>query len=138
MGKKNQNFEYIGKLHPAIAERWNLQEHANKPIVIYNSIKQHVIAKHLNDFGSIEQIEYVWSKLNKIIKKPDEVFYNKATKGLEYYKKIGNMVVVAVRINFGSTLKIKSFYPANSNKINNRRAKEEQLILNGEIDDIFV
>lgn len=48
------------------------------------------------------------------------------------------MIVVAVRINFGSTLKFKSFYPANSNKINNRHAKEEQLILNGEIDDIYL
>ncbi len=138
MGKNNQRFEYIGKLNPAIAERWNLKEHTNKPIVIYNIVRRHIVKRHLKDFGSEEEIDYVWSKLRSIIKKPDEVFYNSSTKGLEYYKKINDMIIVAVRIDFGETLKIMSFYPANQNKLNNRRNKEEQMIINGEIDDILI
>ena len=43
------------------------------------------------------------------------------------------MVVVAVRINFGSVLKIRSFYPANKNKLNNRSIKKEQMLLEGQI-----
>ena len=135
MDKDNQTYEYIGKLNPDIADYWNLKEHANKPIVVYLDRKQHIIDKHLKDFGSIERIEMIWSKLSIIIKNPDNVFYNEKTKGLEYYKKIDDMIIVAIRINFGSVLKIKSFYPANKNKLNNRNAKKEQMILKGLIDD---
>ena len=45
------------------------------------------------------------------------------------------MIVVAIRINFGSVLKIKSFYPANKNKLNNRNSKKVQMILNGQIEN---
>lgn len=135
MDKNNQTYNYIGKLNPDIANYWGLEEHANKPIVIYHDRKQHVIDNHLKDFGSIERIEYVWSKLGTIIKDPDDTFYNEKNKGLEYYKKIDDMIVVAIRINFGTVLKIKSFYPANKNKLNNRNSKKEQMILEGQIND---
>lgn len=137
MDKKSQSYEYIGKLNANIAKYWKLEEHANKPIVIFYDRKQHVIDKHLRDFGSKERIDYVWSRLGDIIKSPDSVFYNIKTKGLEYYKKIDDTIVVAIRINFGSTLKIKSFYPANKNKLNNRQSKKEQMIIDGKIDDIL-
>ncbi len=133
MEKCGQVYEYIGKLDSNIANYWNLNEHANKPIVIFKDRKQHIIDKHLKDFGNIEKIEDVWSKLGIIIKYPDDVFYNEKTKGLEYYKKIDDMIVVAVRINFGSVLKIRSFYPANKNKLNNRSIKKEQMLLKGQI-----
>lgn len=137
MDKNNQTYEYVGKLNPNIAFYWGLKEHANKPIVIYTDRKQHIIDNHLKDFGSIEKIENIWLKLGTIIKEPDVTFYNEKSKGLEYYKKIDNMIVVAIRINFGSVLKIKSFYPANKNKLNNRNSKKEQMILDGQIDDII-
>jgi len=133
MDKNKQFYEYVGKLNSDIANYWNLSEHSNKPIVIFYDRKKHIIDKHLKDFGSIERIENVWSKLGLIIKNPDDVFYNETTKGLEYYKKIDDMIVVAVRINFGSVLKIRSFYPANKNKLNNRSIKKEQMILEGQI-----
>ena len=47
MDKNNQTYNYIGKLNPDIANYWGLQEHANKPIVIYHDRKQHVIDNHL-------------------------------------------------------------------------------------------
>ncbi len=129
MKNRKQHYEYIGKLNPEIARYWNISEHANKPIIIYKSQRQHIIDHHLQDFGSIEKIDHIWSKLSNIIKKPDEVFYNPQTKGLEYYKKFDDMILVAVRINFGSTLKIKSFYPANKGKIKNRKSKEQEMII---------
>ena len=113
MDKRNQTYEYIGKLDSNIAIYWNLGEHVNKPIVIYTDRKQHIVDNHLKDFGSVERIEYIWSKLGTIIRTPDDTFYNEKSKGLEYYKRIDDMIVVAVRINFGSVLKIKSFYGNN-------------------------
>ena len=135
MDRNEKKFEYVGKLEPKIAEYWNIGEHANKPIVIFEDRKKHIIDNHLKDFGTIEKIDHVWSKLSAIIKKPEAVFYNEKTKGLEFYKTIDNMIVVAVRINFGSVLKIKSFYPANKNKLNNRKNKKEKMMLDGKIND---
>lgn len=133
-----QKFEYIGKLNPGIAEYWGLKEHANKPIVLYESVLYHVLEVHKKDFESVENITEIYDNLRKIIKKPDYVFYNEKTSGLEYYKNINDTIVVAIRVNFGSTLKVKSFYPANLNKLNNRRSKEEQMIIDGEIDDTLI
>lgn len=134
---KRQEFEFLGSLNPAIAKRWGLDEHANKPIVIYKNVKQHVIERHLKEFGSVEKIDFIWTKLSTIIKKPDDVFYNKQTKGLEYYKKIGDTIIVAVRINFSNLLKIKSFYIAHTGKLESRRVKEEKMLEEGEIENIF-
>lgn len=135
---KYQKFKYVGKLNPDLAEYWNIYEHANKPIVIYSDRKQHVIDRHLNDFGNIENIEYVYNHLSSIIKNPEYTFYNKSTNGIEFYKKIKNNIVVAVHLSFGSTLKIKSFYPANKNKIENRKIKEMEMIQNNEVNDNLI
>lgn len=134
----NQKFEFVGKLKPEIAKYWNLNEHANKPIVIYKNVRQHIIARHLKDFGSVDKIDFIWSKLRVIIKRPDQVFYNEQTKGLEYYKKIDNVIVVAIRISFSSTLKIKSFYPANKTKMKNRETKEKRMIIEGKVNDTIL
>ncbi len=121
------NYKYVGILKEEIAEYWGIQEHKNKPILVYDNRKQHVIDSHLEDFGCIEEIEKIYNSLNNIIKNPDYVFYNSITKGLEYYKKINNHVCVAVRINSGKVLKIKSWYPASDSKIANRKKKELEL-----------
>ena len=130
-------FEFVGKLDEKIAKYWNIEEHANKPIVIYKDRRNHIIDNHLTDFGTIKKIDFVWSKLPSIIKKPESTFYNEKTNGLEFYKTVDKMIVVAVRINFGSFLKIRSFYPANKNKINNRKTKKEKMMLDGKINNNF-
>lgn len=135
MKKNKYTFEYIGKLDVKIAKYWNIDDHANKPIVIYKDRKNHVIENHLKDFGTIKKIDYIWSKLPIIIKKTESTFYNEKTKGLEFYKKIDEMIVVAVRISLGSSLKIRSFYPANKNKIQNRQTKKEKMYIEGKIND---
>ena len=80
MHKDSQKFEYIGKLDEDIAKYWNLLEHANKLIVIYKDRRQHIIDRHLYDFGTIDKIDYIWSKLDLIIKNPDNTFYNEINK----------------------------------------------------------
>ncbi len=90
----------------------------------------HVIEKHLKDFGSEEKIKDIYNELSNIIKKPDYVFYNKNTKGIEFYKNIDKNICVAVRINPGKTLKVRSWYPVNEGKILNRKKKR-----NSEVED---
>lgn len=118
------DFKYIGILDENIAEYWGIEEHKNKPILVFDNKKQHVIDRHLKDFGSEDEIMKVYDNLSNIIKKPDYVYYNNVAKSLEYYKKIDSNVCVAVRINPGKVLKIKSWFPVNFKKIENRKKKE--------------
>ena len=112
-------YKYLGVLETSIAEKWNLDEHKNKPILVYEDRIDHVKLRHLKDFKNEENIMTAYNKLSNIIKKPDYTFYNFKTKGLEYYKQIDNLCV-AVRINTGNVLKVKSWYPPNRRKIANR------------------
>ena len=117
-------YKYLGILDEKIAEYWNLEEHKNKPILVYDDRIQHVIDAHIDDFENLEKIYQSYEMLGIIIKKPDYVFYNNKTKGLEYYKNIKPNICVAVRINTGKVLKVRSWYPANTFKISNRKRKE--------------
>lgn len=128
------SFKYLGILDEEIAEYWEIAEHKNKPILVFADRKQHVIDKHLNDFGSEKEIERIYNMLSVIINKPDYVYYNKKTKGLEYYKKLSSNICVAVRVNSGRVLKVKSWYPANENKLKNRMKKDVTKKL---MDDIY-
>lgn len=122
--------KYLGVLEEDIADYWQISEHKNKPILVYEDRKQHVIDNHLKDFGSIQKIEESYNNLSNIIKKPDYVFYNNNTKGLEYYKNIDDDICVVIRVCPGRTLKVRSWYPANRGKIDNRRKKEIGFIFN--------
>lgn len=119
-------YKYLGILDNNIAEKWNLEEHKNKPILVYEDRIEHVKQKHLKDFKNEENIMIAYDNLHNVIKKPDYTFYNSKTKGLEYYKKMDNLCV-AVRINTGNVLKVRSWYPPNKGKIHNRQKKETQI-----------
>lgn len=121
---KENKYRYIGILDPKIADYWGISKHKNKPILVFNDRIDHVKDRHLKDFESEENILKIYNSLHNIIKRPDYVYYNPKSNGLEYYKKLDNNICVAVRINNGKVLKVKSWYPASSNKIKNRKKKE--------------
>lgn len=126
--KRPKLFKYVGILDKNISSKWGIEEHKNKPILVYENRKYHVIDRHLEEFGSLEEIDRVYNMLDIIIKKPDYVFYNSNTKGLEYYKNIKYDTRVAVEIKPGKVLKVKSWYPANEGKISNRKKKEREIL----------
>jgi hypothetical protein len=120
------DFKYVGILDEKIALKCGIYEHRNKPILVYKDRIDHVIDHHLKDFGSIDNIMKSYNNIHNIIKKPDYYFYNKKNNSLEYYKTFGNNLCVAVRINPGKVLKVRSWFPPNKNKIENRKKKGEQ------------
>lgn len=67
-------FKYLGVLDESIADFYGLEEHKNKPIVVYNDRINHVKQNHLKDFGSVNDIMLSYNNLEKIIKKPDFTF----------------------------------------------------------------
>lgn len=132
--RKINNWEYLyekilGKISDEIVIQWNIPEQKGKKIVIYPEAKEHSRNRHINDYSSKKDYYFVMDYLEEIIQNPDYVFYDKAKKGLEYYKEVNKNILVAVRINNGKELKVKSIYPVEKEKIENRKKKEEQMKL---------
>lgn len=116
----------LGKINSDIVEEWELYEHKDKKIVMYEEAKDHSKARHLNDYENEADYYVVMDSLEEIIRKPDYVFYDKSKKGLEYYKKIKSDILIAIRIDNGKELRVKSVYPVKPEKIENRKKKEAQ------------
>lgn len=119
----------LGEVTKEIADNWDIKEYRNKKIVIYPDKKEHAKEKHINDYEKEEDYYYVMDSLETIINSPDYVFYDKSKQGLEYYKEVKVNVLVAVRVVPGNELKVKSVYPVEKTKIENRKKKEEQMKL---------
>lgn len=117
------DYKYVGILKPEIAKQYNILEHKNKPILVYDDVIQHVISRHSKDFDGKDAVLKIYHSLSYIINKPDYVFYDASKRGLEYYKNISQNICVAIRVNSGKVLKVKSWYPVKQSKINNRIKK---------------
>lgn len=114
----------LGEVSNEVVEKWQLYEYKNKKIVMYPEAKEHSKDRHINDYKSVNDYYYVMDSLEEIINNPDYVFYDKSKAGLEYYKNIRGNILVAIRVVPGKELKVRSVYPVEQEKINNRRKKE--------------
>lgn len=114
----------LGEVSNEVVEKWQLYEYKNKKIVMYPEAKEHSKDRHINDYKSVDDYYYVMDSLEEIINNPDYVFYDKSKAGLEYYKNIRGNILVAIRVVPGKELKVRSVYPVEQEKINNRRKKE--------------
>ncbi len=119
----------LGKVSDEIAKQWEIPEQKGKNIVIYEEAMEHSRKRHISDYSTKDDYYLVMNSLKNIIQNPDYVFYDKIKKGLEYYKKINYNILVAIRVNNGRELKVKSVYPVEDKKIENRKKKEEQMKL---------
>lgn len=117
----------LGTISDEIIKQWGLDDYKDKKIIIYPDAKEHSEEKHKTQYENEEEYYFVMDSLENIIKNPDYVYYDKNKKGLEYFKKFKNNVMVAVRVNEGKELKVKSVYPVTEIKITNRKKKEEML-----------
>lgn len=116
----------LGEVSDSIVEQWELEDHRGKKIVLYPEAKEHSKEKHINQYPTEEDYYYTMDSLEEIINSPDYVFYDKGKSGLEYYKMLRCNVLIAVRISDGSQLRVKSIYPVEQEKIENRKKKEEK------------
>ena len=109
----------LGKVAKEIAIENGISEYANKKIVLYENDRKHC-EKHIADFGDKKTFHYVMDNLEYIIDEPDYVFYVKNKQTLEYYKTFGTDVTVRVKVAPGNELKVKTVFPVNPTKIENR------------------
>mgnify|MGYP005797623221 CR=1 FL=1 len=116
----------LGEVTKKVVEQWGLKEHQNKKIVMYYDRKEHCKERHLKDYENESNYYFVMDSLEEIIQSPDYVFYNKNTLGLEYYKKLNENILIAVRISNGKELKVRSVYPVYQNKIERKKKRKKK------------
>lgn len=117
--------QILGKVSKKVATTCGIPEHINKKIVLYPNDKRHCEKRHLQDFSNKKHFYYVMSNLDYIIAEPDFVCYNKKKDTLEYYKDIGQDISIRVRVENGPELKIKTFFPVEKDKVEDRKAKSK-------------
>lgn len=69
------------------------------------------IHKHIKDFGGVERFEFIVSNIPTIIQSPDYIGVHPTEHGIEYIKRFGDLVVVAVRIRQEGVLALRSVHP---------------------------
>ena len=130
----------LGRLSKDIVDKYNLWEHEDKKIVIYDNDRKHCENKHAHQFKDKKTFHYIMDNLEYIIEEPDEVFYIKGydiefdretrTKikverySLEYYKKFEGNITVRVRVDDSRELKVKTVFPVDEGKVENKKKKE--------------
>ena len=131
----------LGQISSDIVYKYELYEHINKKIVLYDNDKKHCETKHMKEFKDKKTFHYVMDNLEYIINEPDYVFYvkgydevynrvtNKKEKvnrySLEYYKQLGQDITVRVRVDNGRELKVKTVFPVNKEKIIHKMKKDD-------------
>lgn len=113
----------LGKVTKKIAQENNIDEYANKKIVLYDNDRKHC-EKHIHEFGDIKTFHYVMNNLEEIIENPDYVFFVKNKSTLEYYKTFGFGITVRVKVQPGNELKVKTVFTVTNEKIKNRIKNE--------------
>lgn len=115
-------YKCIGILDAQIAKRWHIEGATHRPILVYDDRIEHVREKHMVDFQSEKNIINSYYNLSKVVKNPDETFYNPSTNILEFYKKKENLFVT-MKVIPGRIIKVKTWYPPTKRKIHYRRKR---------------
>ncbi len=130
----------LGRLSREIIEKYELYEHEDKKIVLYDNDRKHCESKHAQQFKDKKTFHYVMDNLEYIIEEPDYVFYVKGFDeiineetgekikverySLEYYKKLDQDVTVRVKVDDGKELKVKTVFPVKPEKIKHKIEKD--------------
>ena len=115
---KKKITKIVGYLSKEIMDKYNLHEYKNKPIVQSLDLYVHV-EKHIKDFQSIDSYNYTISNIDKIIKDPMIVIYEKDRNSLLYYKKIKENICVVVKLKLRENKDsyVANIYPVSEYKI---------------------
>lgn len=139
----------LGKITKETVEKYHLQEHENKKIVIYDNDRKHCEKEHLKEFKDRKTFHYIMDNLEYIIENPDYIFYVKGYDkvknkdnhievierySLEYYKKLDIDITVRVRVDNSKELKVKTVFPVDENKIalKLKNEKKKQYVISEE------
>lgn len=121
--KKKYKTKIVGYIDEKVAKENNIEEYANKEILQSTKLDIHT-NKHADNFFSIDSYHNTLINIDKIIKKPYYVEYDKAKESLKYYGKIDQYVCIIVKIKDKRELYVSTFYPQSKEKIDKLKDKK--------------
>ena len=130
MVKKRIN-KIVGRISKEVAEKYNLYEFEGQEIIQSLDLYAHTI-KHVKEFQSIDSYNNALLNIEKILKKPIFVYYDKTKKSLQYFCEIDEDVcaVVKLKIKKNGENYVATVYPVNKSKIT--KLKEKSYIIDDE------
>lgn len=117
--------QILGQVSKDIILNYNVPpKYLNSKIVLYPNDKRHCEKRHLKDFKEPSHFYYVMSNLDYIIQNPSYVYYFQSKNTIEYYCNIGQDISVRIRVDDGKELKVKTIFPVEKEKIEERKQRE--------------
>lgn len=111
----------LGYLGEDLCNKFNITQFKNKKIVVYADRYIH-FEKHKYEYKNLESYQKTINSLQQLIANPNFIYFNNNTSGLEFFGKVDEDVLVAIRADVSAhELKVKSVYPVNQQKINSRK-----------------
>lgn len=120
---KESNSKIIGYVSKKVCDDLNLEEQIGKSIKMTAPLLEH-IAKHSEEYESVESCLYTISNVSDIINDPDYIYFNNKNNSIEFYKYLKEYVSVVVKVTNKKNLYIASIYPVKKSKIDNRMEKK--------------
>lgn len=122
MAKKYKTKE-IGKITDNIAKKHNIEQYINYPIVQSLGLPYHT-SKHANDFHTVDSYNQTLLNVEKVIKKPYHVEYDKKRNSLKYYGKVEQYTCIVVNI-LENNAYVSTIYPISKVKIDKIKEKSK-------------
>lgn len=113
--KKRFTTKIVGYISQETAEKFDIEEHANKEIVQSSELDVHT-NKHANDFFSIDSYHNTLMNIDNIINNPYHIEYDKKRRSMKYYGKVDQYVCVVVRLD-KKEIYVSTIYPQSKKKI---------------------
>ena len=108
----------VGVISDNIVKKYDLYNHQNEVIIQSLDLYAH-IHKHIKEFKSIDSFHKAIFNIDKIIKNPYFVYYEKNRNSLHYFGFIEEYVCIIVKISLkkNKDTYVSTIYPISKNKI---------------------
>ena len=119
----------VGSISDDVVEQYKLYEYRNKKIVQSLDLYIH-IAKHANEFESVDSFNNAVSNIENIIANPYFVYHDSKRNSLLYFKEIDENVCIVVKLSLqeNKDTYVSTLYPISKSKI--EKYKELSYITN--------
>lgn len=116
---KGKILKIVGTISDDIIEKYKLYDYRYETIVQSLDLYQH-IAKHIQEFESVDSYNKTVNSISDIIKNPKFVYYDPNKNSLLYFKEIEENVCVVVKLKLrkNKDTYVATIYPISQSKIN--------------------
>lgn len=118
-----RDVKIVGKITEEIANRHNMSDYKNRPIVQSLDFYIH-IAKHVKEFKSVDNYILALDNIEHVLKEPEFTFYDKTRESILYYGVTNDNVCYVIKLNLSKdSCYLASLYPISKKKLERQRER---------------